>query len=109
MKKTLIILLAIAALLLTTCKKMPELKVCKLELTNENVAYSQTSAEIKVQYEYPTDLQYVNVTMSENSLFNPYLGVIAEVNDTAIIANPFFHGRCFHQGRKAHGLLLFIH
>ena len=87
MKKTLIILLAIAALLLTTCKKMPELKVCKLELTNENVAYSQTSAEIKVQYEYPTDLQYVNVTMSENSLFNPYLGVIAEVNDTAFIAN----------------------
>ena len=87
MKKTLIILLAAIALLLTTCKKMPELKVCKLELTNENVAYSQTSAEIKVQYEYPTDLQYVNVTMSENSLFNPYLGVIAEVNDTAFIAN----------------------
>ena len=88
MKKIyLFVLLMASAMLFTTCKKMPELKVCKLELTSENVAYSQTSAEIKVEYDYPTSLQYINVTMSENSLFNPYLGVIAEVNDTAFIAN----------------------
>ena len=67
MKKITIILLIFSALTLTTCKKLPELKVYELNLANENVAYSQTSAEITVDYEYPTKLQYVNVTMSRSN------------------------------------------
>ena len=76
-----------SALILTTCKKMPELKVYELELTSENVAYSQTSAEIKVEYDYPTDLQYVNVTMSESNYFGYSIVAQSNILDSVFIAN----------------------
>ena len=87
MKKITIILLIFSALVFTTCKKMPELKVYELNLANENVAYSQTSAEITVDYEYPTQLQYVNVTMSRSNYFDYSFVARAEVKDSLIIAN----------------------
>lgn len=87
MKKTTFILLVFSALLFTACKKMPELKVYEINLNNENVAYSQTSAEIKVDYEYPTHLQYVNVTMSRSNYFDYSFVARAEVTDSVIIAN----------------------
>ena len=87
MKKITIILLIFSALTLTTCKKLPELKVYELNLANENVAYSQTSAEITVDYEYPTQLQYVNVTMSRSNYFDYSFVARAEVKDSLIIAN----------------------
>ena len=87
MKKITIILLIFSALTLTTCKKLPELKVYELNLANENVAYSQTSAEITVDYEYPTQLQYVNVTMSRSNYFDYSFVARAEVKDSVLIAN----------------------
>ena len=87
MKKTAFILCVFSALMLTTCKKMPELKVYDLKLTSENVAYSQTSAEIKVEYDYPTDLQYVNVTMSESNYFGYSIVAQSEIIDSVFIAN----------------------
>ena len=87
MKKITIILLIFSTLTLTTCKKLPELKVYELNLANENVAYSQTSAEITVDYEYPTQLQYVNVTMSRSNYFDYSFVARAEVKDSIIIAN----------------------
>lgn len=87
MKKITIILLIFSALVFTTCKKMPELKVYELNLANENVAYSQTSAEITVDYEYPTQLQYVNVTMSRSNYFDYSFVARAEVKDSVLIAN----------------------
>ena len=87
MKKITIILLIFSALTLTTCKKLPELKVYELNLANENVAYSQTSAEITVDYEYPTKLQYVNVTMSRSNYFDYSFVARAEVKDSVLIAN----------------------
>ena len=73
--------------MLTTCKKMPELKVYDLKLTSENVAYSQTSAEIKVEYDYPTNLEYVNVTMSESNYFGYSIVAQSEIIDSVFIAN----------------------
>lgn len=87
MKKTAYLLLALSALLFPTCKKAPELKVYEISLDSKNVAYSQTSAEIKVEYTYPTPLQNVNVTISESSLFGDYRGTYAKIYDTAFIAN----------------------
>lgn len=87
MKKITVILLIFSALIFTTCKKMPELKVYTLNITNENVAYSQTSAEITMDYEYPTQLQYVNVTMSRSNYFDYSFVARAEVKDSIIIAN----------------------
>ena len=87
MKKITIILLIFSVLTLTTCKKLPELKVYELNLANENVAYSQTSAEITVDYEYPTKLQYVNVTMSRSNYFDYSFVARAEVKDNVLIAN----------------------
>ena len=63
MKKTTLILLVFSVLLFTACKKMPELKVEKVDFNNINVEYSQTSAEITVHYDYITDMQSVNVTL----------------------------------------------
>ena len=88
MKKTSIIILCVfSALMLTTCKKLPELKVYELKLTSENVAYSQTSAEIKVEYDFPTNLEYVNVTMSESNYFGYSIVAQSEVIDSVFIAN----------------------
>lgn len=87
MKKTAFILCVFSALMLTTCKKMPELKVYDLKLTSENVAYSQTSAEIKVEYDYPTNLEYVNVTMSESNYFGYSIVAQSEIIDSVFIAN----------------------
>ena len=88
MKKTAFVILCVfSALMLTTCKKMPELKVYDLKLTSENVAYSQTSAEIKVEYDYPTDLQYVNVTMSESNYFGYSIVAQSNIIDSVFIAN----------------------
>ena len=88
MKKTAFVILCVfSALMLTTCKKMPELKVYDLKLTSENVAYSQTSAEIKVEYDYPTNLEYVNVTMSESNYFGYSIVAQSEIIDSVFIAN----------------------
>lgn len=87
MKKTTYILLIFSALLFTACKKMPDLKVYEIDLNNENVAYSQTSAEITVDYEYPTPLQYVNVTMSGSNYFDYSFVAKAQVKDSMFIAN----------------------
>lgn len=66
---------------------MPELKVYDLKLMSENVAYSQTSAEIKVEYDYPTNLEYVNVTMSESNYFGYSIVAQSEIIDSVFIAN----------------------
>lgn len=87
MKKTTFILLALSALFLITCKKAPELKVYELTLDHENVAYSQTSAEIKVDYTYPSSLRYVNVTLSQSNYFGYSIVAQAEVKDSVFIAN----------------------
>lgn len=87
MKKTTFILLIFSALLFTACKKMPELKVEKVDFSNENVAYSKTSAEIKVQYDYLTNMQYVNVTLSESNYFGYSIVAQAHIIDSVFIAN----------------------
>ena len=87
MKKTTFILLIFSALLFTACKKMPELKVEKADFNNANIAYSQTSAEIKVQYDYLTDMQYVNVTLSESNYFGYSIVAQAHIIDSVFIAN----------------------
>ena len=87
MKKTTFILLAFAALLFTACKKMPELKVENVDFNNQNVAYSQTSAEIKFDYAYITNLQYVNVTLSQSNYFGYSIVAQAHLEDSTVIAN----------------------
>lgn len=87
MKKTAFILLAFTALLFTTCKKMPELKVENVDFNNQNVAYSQTSAEITFDYAYITDLQYVNVTLSQSNYFGYSIVAQAHLEDSTVIAN----------------------
>lgn len=87
MKKITTILFVCSTLMLTTCKKFPELKVYDLKLTSENVEYSQTSAEIKVEYEYVTNLLYVNVTMSKSTDFDYSMVAQSEIIDSVFIAN----------------------
>ena len=88
MKKTAIIaLLALTVITFVTCKKIPELKVYGFDFESVKVNYSQTSAEVKADYIYPTPLKYVNVTLSQSQYFGDYHGVKSEVNDSLIIAN----------------------
>lgn len=87
MKKIAFISLVLTALLFTTCKKMPELKVEKIDIKNKNVAYSQTSAEIKFDYEYISALQYVNVSMSQSNYFDYSIVAQAHLEDNTVTAN----------------------
>lgn len=87
MKKTTLILLVFSALLFTACKKMPELKVEKVDFSNPNVAYSQTSSEITFDYGYITNLQYVNVILSQSNYFGYSIVAQAHLEDSTVIAN----------------------
>ena len=88
MKKTAIIaLLALTVIAFVTCKKMPELQVKTIDIQKENVAYSQTSAEIKVKYSYPTSLQYVKTSICANPVFDYSIVANANVEDTMFIVN----------------------
>ena len=64
MKKAFYIILLALPLFLLTCQKHPELKIYNLEITNEVVESSTTTAEINVKYIYPTKLEYVNAYVS---------------------------------------------
>lgn len=61
MKK--IIVLIIIPLLLMACKKK-DLKIYTLEITSENIVSTRTTADITVQYNYPTKLEKVNCYLS---------------------------------------------
>lgn len=72
MKNKLIYIIIILSVLFSTCKK-DELKLQKLEISSETVVKGTTSAQITVNYSYPTNLKRVDgyvSTMSSMTVTN---------------------------------------
>ena len=62
-----ILLLSVLMVVVTTCKKRPELKIYKLELTEETVSVSPYSATIMANYSYQGEIPQIKVYTSTNS------------------------------------------
>ncbi len=72
MKNKLIYIIIILSVLFSTCKK-DELKIVDVEINNESVVKGTTSAQITVNYSYPTNLKRVDgyvSTMSSMAVTN---------------------------------------
>lgn len=59
-----IVLLAIAIIFLSTCRKKPELKIYNLELSEETVTVSTNSVTITTEYSYPGEVLSVKLLLS---------------------------------------------
>lgn len=59
-----IVLLAIAIIFLSTCRKKPELKIYNLELSEETVIVSTNSVTISTEYSYPGEVLAVKLLLS---------------------------------------------
>lgn len=71
MKKSLyILLIAVLTILLSTCRKRPQLKIYNLELSEEIVTVTPYSATITANYSYPGEIPQIKVYTSDNSSFN---------------------------------------
>ena len=66
MKKTsyILLLLSVFLLVLSTCRKKPELKVYTLELSEETVTVSPNSVTITTEYSYPGEVLSVKLLLS---------------------------------------------
>lgn len=66
MKKTsyILLLLSVFLLVLSTCRKKPELKVYTLELSQETVTVSPNSVTITTEYSYPGEVLSVKLLLS---------------------------------------------
>ena len=87
MKKFLyIILFVISALVLTTCRKRPELKIYNLELSEETVVTSTSGATITANYSYPGAIPSVTLFLSTNSSMVGAVDYVVTVSETTIAA-----------------------
>lgn len=69
MKRVSLIILLTFSVLIVACKKNTELKIYDLEIVNEKIVKTNTSAKITVKYSYPTKLKSVDVILSMNADF----------------------------------------
>ena len=81
-----ILLLSVLMVVVTTCKKRPELKIYKLELTEETVSVSPYSATIMANYSYQGEIPQIKVYTSTNSSMYDAIETDAVLDDNTLIA-----------------------
>lgn len=62
--KKLYILLVVSVLFLITCKKIPELKIYNLEISEESVTTTSCDATITAKYSFPTEIYDIKVLVN---------------------------------------------
>lgn len=110
MKRSLyILLIVLSALVLTTCKKRPEVKVYNLELTEETVTVTPSSATITANYSYPGDIPQIKVCWSTDSDMSAALETNAVLDNntmTIIINHLFANTKYYYRFRYSNGINL---
>lgn len=81
-----ILLLSVLMVVVTTCKKRPELKIYKLELTEETVSVSPYSATIRANYSYQGEIPQIKVYTSTNSSMYDAIETDAVLDNNTLIA-----------------------
>lgn len=80
--KKLYILLVVSVLFLITCKKIPELKIYNLEISEESVTTTTCDATITAKYSFPTEIYDIKVLVNASEDMNN-----ATIVDAAIANN----------------------
>ena len=109
MKRLLYILFVISALLFTTCQKKPQLKIYKLELSEETVEVTPYSATVTANYSYPGDIPQIKVYTSTSSSMSNAIETDAVLDDntmTATINNLSPDTKYFYRFRYSNGMKL---
>lgn len=109
MKKILYILFVISALLFTTCQKKPQLKIYKLEISEETVEVTPYSATVTANYSYPGEIPQIKVYTSTSSSMSNAIETDAVLDDntmTATISNLAPDTKYFYRFRYSNGMKL---
>lgn len=110
MKRSLyIFLIIISALVLTTCKKRPELKIYNLELSEESVAVTPYTATITANYSYPGSIPQIKVYTSTSSSMSDAIETDAVLDNnkmTAIINDLTSDTKYYYRFRYSNGINL---
>ena len=77
----------ISMLLMTTCQKRPEMKIYNLEIEEETIEATTTTAEIIIKYSYPSKLEYVNTYISNYADLSQSTIVQAEIDECTFVIN----------------------
>jgi hypothetical protein len=88
--KKLYILLVVSALFLITCKKIPELKIYNLEISEESVTTTSCDAIITAKYSFPTEIYDIKVLVNNSNDMDNAVFVDAALENnmlTATISN----------------------
>lgn len=107
MKRLLYIFFVVSALVFTTCQKKPELKIYKLELTEETVTVTPYSATITANYSYPGEIPQIKVYTSTSSSMSNAIETDAALDDnkmTATINNLASQTKYFYRFRYSNGM-----
>ena len=109
MKKLLYILFVISALLFTTCQKKPQLKIYKLEISEETIVVTPYSATITANYSYPGEIPQIKVYTSTSSSMSNAIETDAVLDGstmTATIDNLAPDTKYFYRFRYSNGMKL---
>ena len=109
MKRILYILFVISALLFTTCQKKPQLKIYKLEISEETVEVTPYSATVTANYSYPGEIPQIKVYTSTSSNMTNAIETDAMLDGntmTATINNLSSDTKYFYRFRYSNGMKL---
>ena len=109
MKRLLYIFFIISALLFATCKKKPQLKIYKLEISEETVTVTPYSATVTANYSYPGDIPHIKVFTSTSSSMSNAIETDAVLDDntmTATINNLSPDTKYYYRFRYSNGMKL---
>lgn len=104
-----IFLIVISALVLTTCKKRPELKIYNFELSEESVAVTPYTATITANYTYPGSIPQIKVCTSTSSSMADAIETDAVLDNnkmTAIINDLTSDTKYYYRFRYSNGINL---
>ena len=109
MKRLLYILFVISALLFTTCQKKPQLKIYKLEISEETIEVTPYSATITANYSYPGEIPQIKVYTSTSGSMSNAIETDAVLDDntmTVTINNLVPDTKYFYRFRYSNGMKL---
>lgn len=80
------ILLVISALFLITCKKLPELKIYNLEISEESVTTTTSNATISAKYSFPTEIYEIKVLVNTTNNMDNASFTVATIENNLLSA-----------------------
>ena len=104
-----ILLLAIATILLSTCRKKPELKIYNLELFEETITVSTNSVTISTEYSYPGEILSVKLllsTFSDMSGSTEHETTVSNTTISVTLENLNDNTTYYYRYRYANGIAL---